>query len=250
MCVPLLRTPAPPRVCHPPPRTVPAAAVQRSAAAVLSSGLRAAMGAGCPPLVVPGARHPRWWDPARTGGAQRSPLSSAAPSAALAGAKNPGQRARKKPEYQIPQWTAPPKRIIAAAVVERLPVITPDPEPWETAMWELQERKQAAMAKPLPDDWFRDDSGGLRKAEEEEGVEEADPTLGFAPRTTEADASNDTKSLERKLAKRCVRFCAYARARVRLQHTVSPLQARKRARTNTHTHTHTHTHTAPGYSWW
>jgi hypothetical protein len=133
-------------------------------------------------------------------------MSSAAPSAVLAGAKNPGQRARIKPQYQIPTWTAPPKRILAAAVVERLPVITPDPEPWETAMWELQERKHTAMAKPLPDDWFRDDTGGLRKVEEEEGVEMEDATVGFAPRTTEADASNDTKSLERKLARRCVRL--------------------------------------------
>jgi hypothetical protein len=133
-------------------------------------------------------------------------MSSAAPSAVLAGAKNPGQRARIKPQYQIPTWTAPPKRIIAAAVVERLPVITPDPEPWESAMWELQERKHTAMAKPLPDDWFRDDTGGLRKVEEEEGVEMEDATVGFAPRTTEADASNDTKSLERKLARRCVRL--------------------------------------------
>ena len=129
-------------------------------------------------------------------------MSSAAPRAA-AGKTNPGQRTRpKKPEYDIPQWTAPPKRIVAAAVVERLPVITPDPEPWETAMWELQERKENAMAKPLPDDWFRDDSGGLRKAEEEDGVEEEDPVLGFAPRITEADTANDTKSLNRKLANR------------------------------------------------
>jgi len=47
-----------------------------------------------------------------------------------------------------------------------------------------------------------DDSGGLRKAEEEEGIEEEDPTVHFAPRTTKADASNDTKSLDRKLANR------------------------------------------------
>ena len=62
-------------------------------------------------------------------------------------------------------------------------------------MWELQERKAMALAKPLPDDWFRDDSGGLRKAEEEEGVEEQDPVAGFAPRKTPADDANDTKSL-------------------------------------------------------
>jgi len=86
--------------------------------------------------------------------------------------------------------------------VERLPVITPDPEPWETAMWELQERKQYAMSKELPDDWFQDESGGLRKAEEEEGIAEEDPVLGFAPRVTQADAENDLQSLDRKLANR------------------------------------------------
>jgi len=71
-------------------------------------------------------------------------------------AKNPGQKARsRKPEYKIPAWSAPPVRILAAAIVERLPVVTPDPEPWETAMWDLQERKSLALQKPLPDDWFR-----------------------------------------------------------------------------------------------
>jgi len=145
------------------------------------------------------------------GGAQRSPLSSAAPLASPAkttktaktAKTNPGQKARsKKPEYHIPAWTAPPTRIIAAAVIERLPVITPNPEPWEIAMWELQERKENALAKELPNDWFQDDSGGLRKAEEAEGVKEDDPMLGFAPRVTEADAANDVKSLDRKLDKR------------------------------------------------
>jgi len=145
------------------------------------------------------------------GGAQRSPLSSAAPLASPAkttktaktAKTNPGQKARsKKPEYHIPAWTAPPTRIIAAAVIERLPVITPNPEPWEIAMWELQDRKEDALALELPDDWFEDDSGGLRKAEEADGIKEDDPMLGFAPRVTEADAANDVKSLDRKLDKR------------------------------------------------
>lgn len=74
-------------------------------------------------------------------------------------AKNPGQKARsRKPEYKIPAWSAPPARIMAAAVVERLPLVTPDPEPWEAAMWDLQERKSVALQKPVPDDWFRGES--------------------------------------------------------------------------------------------
>jgi hypothetical protein len=30
----------------------------------------------------------------------------------------------------LQEVTPPPKRIIAAAIIERLPVVTPDPEPW------------------------------------------------------------------------------------------------------------------------
>lgn len=62
----------------------------------------------------------------------------------------------------------------------------------------------AGVNDPVSCMHIADDSGGLRKAEEEEGIEEEDPTVHFAPRTTAADAANDTKSLDRKLAHRCV----------------------------------------------
>ena len=99
-----------------------------SVAATLLGSPRAAV---VRPLFLSCARNVSW---AAFGGAQRSPLSG---TVARRGATktNPGQKARgRKPEYKIPAWSAPPKRILAAVVVERLPVVTPDPEPWETVL--------------------------------------------------------------------------------------------------------------------
>jgi hypothetical protein len=128
-----------------------------AAAAVLAGRLRPACGSRFLPLFAArdrsAAGDQRFWALVGAGASAQQRLLSGKPRAAT---KNPGQKARsRKPEYAIPAWTAPPARILAAAVVERLPVLTPDPEPWEMAMWDLQERKSAAMQKPLPDDWFR-----------------------------------------------------------------------------------------------
>lgn len=90
-------------------------------------------------------------------------------------------------------------RIIGATVLHRYPTITPDSEPWEAEMHEVQEK---ILNKSR--EWFMSQVGGTAS----QMIPDANPSLDEilesmpfkpAPRVTEADEKDDRRSLDRKL---------------------------------------------------
>lgn len=101
-----------------------------------------------------------------------------------------------------------PWKVKVACVVERLPVVTPDKEKWETDFMEVQ-AYLSQFARTFPADTpfgppaESDLPPGFKHPITEEDVLALLPeNFQPAPRVTEADHTNDTKSLERKLPQR------------------------------------------------
>ncbi|KAK4537501.1 hypothetical protein CDCA_CDCA12G3526 [Cyanidium caldarium] len=120
-----------------------------------------------------------------------------------------------------------PFRMVAATVLERLPIIIPEPKPEEAAFEALSVRLANAQARELPPEFFnvgkgaeehgapaasppRDGSGGAAVGQPNDGTASGMP-LGaqtgkkpfeLAPRITEADLADDRRSLRRKLDQR------------------------------------------------
>jgi len=78
--------------------------------------------------------------------------------------------------------------------IEKLQVVTPDDPPFEKEYYEWQEKLLRKYRKELPKEFEESEA---KKAENAS-------TSGWqpAPRVTEADQQNDTKSLQRKLDRR------------------------------------------------
>lgn len=93
-------------------------------------------------------------------------------------------------------------RLASAAVLERYPVVTPDVDPFEQEYVEGRFLEQQKHARPMPARFF------LTEKDVAEGKTEPsfeDPQADQyvpAPRVTEADRTNDIKSLERALPER------------------------------------------------
>ena len=91
-----------------------------------------------------------------------------------------------------------PPQLFAGVIVERTPVLMPDPEDWEMEMWELQARLEVYDGFEYP----KIVGGGTSaeadaKATPKQIPEEIQKLMN---RETDADRANDTKSMERKLA--------------------------------------------------
>uniref|UniRef100_A0A061S2J6 Large subunit ribosomal protein L46, mitochondrial n=1 Tax=Tetraselmis sp. GSL018 TaxID=582737 RepID=A0A061S2J6_9CHLO len=86
-------------------------------------------------------------------------------------------------------------RIISSLVVERLPIVTPEEEPWETEYREWQARVRRRR-KELPPELTEVDKGTA----EDTGREEE--SWKPASRTTEADTSGDVRTTWRRLDRR------------------------------------------------
>eukprot|EP00656_Telonema_subtile_P003268 TRINITY_DN11492_c0_g1_i1.p1 TRINITY_DN11492_c0_g1~~TRINITY_DN11492_c0_g1_i1.p1 ORF type:complete len:252 (-),score=76.37 TRINITY_DN11492_c0_g1_i1:72-827(-) len=93
--------------------------------------------------------------------------------------------------------TASPGAIYSAALIERRPVILPEPEDFEHRFWAVQQHIKQIRAAPFPDELL---ANALR--EQERIAEErrtSDDSFVPAPRRTAADESNDQRSVERAL---------------------------------------------------
>jgi len=86
--------------------------------------------------------------------------------------------------------------VFSATLIERRPVILPDPAEHEERFWAIQEHIHRIRAAPLPDELL---AQALR--EQERMAEERGKAQDFvpAPRRTAADESNDIRSLDRAL---------------------------------------------------
>ncbi|KAK3248496.1 hypothetical protein CYMTET_42039 [Cymbomonas tetramitiformis] len=100
-------------------------------------------------------------------------------------------------------------RILGACVLERNPVITPDPPAWEVEYQEWAAEKRRKKVKELPALFVE------TKRDEETSEDLFEP----APRTTAADAANDTKSLDRALDKRLYLFVRHKQGHWHFPHT-------------------------------
>ena len=120
-----------------------------------------------------------------------------------------------------------PFRMVAATVLERLPIIMPEPKPEEAAFETLSVRLANARARELPPEFFnvgkgaeergtsaasppRGGSGGAATGQPSDGTASVPPPgvqtgkkpFEPAPRITEADLADDRRSLRRKLDQR------------------------------------------------
>lgn len=91
-------------------------------------------------------------------------------------------------------------RTVCATVLHRYPVITPDNEPWEEEMYDVQEE-----LADFQRDWLMEQLGDTDAnliGEEQQSYEEIVGSMPFEPasRVTEADKTNDRRSPNRKLA--------------------------------------------------
>eukprot|EP00658_Telonema_sp_P-2_P053638 TRINITY_DN4221_c0_g2_i9.p1 TRINITY_DN4221_c0_g2~~TRINITY_DN4221_c0_g2_i9.p1 ORF type:complete len:224 (-),score=43.01 TRINITY_DN4221_c0_g2_i9:188-859(-) len=102
--------------------------------------------------------------------------------------------ARGLPTRAFTRSLARPSSTYAAALIERRPVILPDPAGHEEEFWKLQTEIHLARAAPFPPELLAD---ALR--EQERIVAERKEEFKPAPRVTAADHANDTRSLERAL---------------------------------------------------
>ena len=83
--------------------------------------------------------------------------------------------------------------LIANMIVERLPVVTPEPEAWEVEYRSWSEERRAKFLRELPNDLVDP------KGEFEELVDPEESRFTPASRETPADVSGDARTLERKL---------------------------------------------------
>lgn len=84
-----------------------------------------------------------------------------------------------------------------AMLIERTPIVMPDPEPWQDAMWELQTELSKFDGFDYPPK-VREMYGGKKVPE---NLREKAVPFPLAPRTTQADHDDDRHSLERALKK-------------------------------------------------
>jgi len=90
-------------------------------------------------------------------------------------------------------------RIVASSILHRYPVITPDVEEWEREMWELQHKISLKKRE-----WFMSQTAGTESqliSEDNPEPEDILRSMPFKPasRITDADISNDHRSINRKL---------------------------------------------------
>ena len=83
--------------------------------------------------------------------------------------------------------------LIANMIVERLPVVTPEPEAWEVEYRSWSEERRAKFLRTLPNDLVDP------KGEFEELVDPEESQFSPASRETPADVSGDARTLKRKL---------------------------------------------------
>ena len=83
--------------------------------------------------------------------------------------------------------------LIANMIVERLPVVTPEPEAWEVEYRSWSEERRAKFLRTLPNDLVDP------KGEFEELVDPEESRFTPASRETPADVSGDARTLKRKL---------------------------------------------------
>ena len=83
--------------------------------------------------------------------------------------------------------------LIANMIVERLPVVTPEPEAWEVEYRSWSEERRAKFLRELPNDLVDP------KGEFEELVDPEESRFTPASRETPADVSGDERTLKRKL---------------------------------------------------
>jgi len=86
--------------------------------------------------------------------------------------------------------------IFAGTLIERRPVVLPDGEPHEELYWALSDEVLSIRATRYPDALF---AAAIR--EQERSSEEEGESIPPAPRRTEADEQNDTRSLDRALTR-------------------------------------------------
>lgn len=94
-----------------------------------------------------------------------------------------------------------PWRTVCATVLHRYPIITPDNEPWEEEHYDMQEELAEYQRVWLQEQLGDTDANLI--GDDNPDYDEIVGSLPFdpAPRISEADINNDTKSMERKMAK-------------------------------------------------
>lgn len=93
-------------------------------------------------------------------------------------------------------------RLASAAVVERYPVITPDVDPFESEYLTGRFLEMQRRARPISPSLFLTEKDVIQGRTEPDLSDPYADMYQPAPRKTEADAKNDTKSLERALDER------------------------------------------------
>jgi hypothetical protein len=83
-----------------------------------------------------------------------------------------------------------PWRLVSAAIVERLPVVTADKEQWELDMEEVQARKNE-YGRTVPDNFLKDRSGKM-----------ADFQKDFVPAPRVTEEEEDARTTNKKLTER------------------------------------------------
>ena len=94
-----------------------------------------------------------------------------------------------------------PWRTVCATVLHRYPVITPDNEPWEDAHYDMEEELAEYQRKWLMEQLGDSDANLI--GDDNPDYDEIKGSLPFdpAPRVSDADINNDTKSTFRKMTK-------------------------------------------------
>lgn len=93
-------------------------------------------------------------------------------------------------------------RLASAAVVERYPVITPEADPFEEDYLTGRFLEMQRRARPIPASLFLSERDVIEGRTEPNLEDKYADMYTPAPRRTEADEKNDTKSLERALDER------------------------------------------------
>lgn len=93
-------------------------------------------------------------------------------------------------------------KLASAAVVERYPVITPEPDPFEQEYLTGRFVEMQRLARPIPTNLFLTEKDVIAGRTEPSLEDPYTDLYAPAPRRTEADEKQDTKSLERALDER------------------------------------------------